>query len=37
MGYKFQFVILAGFHAPSTSMFELAKGNSTRGMGAYSE
>ena len=37
MGYKFQFVTLAGFHALNTSMFELAKGYSTRGMGAYSE
>ena len=37
MGYKFRFVTLAGFHALNTSMFELAKGYSTRGMGAYSE
>ena len=37
MGYKFQFVTLAGFHALNTSMFELAKGYSKRGMGAYSE
>ena len=37
MGYKFQFVTLAGFHALNTSMFELAKGYSNRGMGAYSE
>ena len=37
MGYKFQFVTLAGFHALNTSMFELAKGYSLRGMGAYSE
>ena len=37
MGYKFQFVTLAGFHALNTSMFELATGYSTRGMGAYSE
>ncbi len=37
MGYKFQFVTLAGFHALNTSMFELAKGYSARGMGAYSE
>ena len=36
MGYKFQFVTLAGFHALNTSMFELAKGYSTREMGAYS-
>ncbi len=37
MGYKFQFVTLAGFHALNHSMFELAKGYSTRGMSAYSE
>jgi isocitrate lyase len=37
MGYKFQFVTLAGFHALNTSMFELALGYSKRGMGAYSE
>jgi isocitrate lyase len=37
MGYRFQFVTLAGFHSLNLSMFELAKGYSTRGMGAYSE
>ncbi|MBY6037284.1 isocitrate lyase [Fictibacillus nanhaiensis] len=37
MGYKFQFVTLAGFHALNHSMFELAKGYKSRGMGAYSE
>ena len=37
MGYKFQFVTLAGFHTLNTSMFELTKGYSKRGMGAYSE
>ena len=37
MGYKFQFVTLAGFHALNYSMFELARGYSKRGMGAYSE
>jgi isocitrate lyase len=37
MGYKFQFVTLAGFHSLNLSMFELAKGYSKRGMGAYSE
>jgi isocitrate lyase len=37
MGYKFQFVTLAGFHSLNLSMFELARGYSTRGMGAYSE
>ncbi|MBY0611079.1 MAG: isocitrate lyase [Beijerinckiaceae bacterium] len=37
MGYKFQFVTLAGFHSLNLSMFELANGYATRGMGAYSE
>ncbi len=37
MGYKFQFVTLAGFHALNHSMFELARGYKARGMGAYSE
>jgi isocitrate lyase len=37
MGYRFQFVTLAGFHSLNLSMFELAKGYSQRGMGAYSE
>ncbi|WP_226037426.1 isocitrate lyase [Aquibacillus saliphilus] len=37
MGYKFQFVTLAGFHALNYGMFELAKGYKTRGMAAYSE
>ncbi len=37
MGYRFQFVTLAGFHALNLSMFELARGYSRRGMGAYSE
>ncbi len=37
MGYKFQFVTLAGFHALNHSMFELARGYSERGMSAYSE
>ncbi|MDX6151497.1 isocitrate lyase [Marinococcus sp. PL1-022] len=37
MGYKFQFVTLAGFHALNNSMFELAGGYKERGMGAYSE
>ncbi|MBZ0229436.1 MAG: isocitrate lyase, partial [Bauldia sp.] len=37
MGYRFQFVTLAGFHALNLSMFELAKAYSTRGMAAYSE
>ncbi|HEX8996755.1 MAG TPA: isocitrate lyase [Ktedonobacterales bacterium] len=37
LGYKFQFVTLAGFHALNHSMFELARGYSERGMAAYSE
>ncbi|WIG58196.1 MAG: Isocitrate lyase [Ktedonobacterales bacterium] len=37
MGYKFQFVTLAGFHALNLAMFELAAGYRDRGMGAYSE
>ncbi|MBU0552761.1 malate synthase A [Myxococcota bacterium] len=37
MGYKFQFVTLAGFHALNLSMFELAKGYKARQMAAYSE
>jgi isocitrate lyase len=37
MGYKFQFITLAGFHALNHSMFQLAKDYKTRGMAAYSE
>ena len=37
LGYKYQFVTLAGFHALNHSMFDLAKGYSKRGMGAYAE
>lgn len=37
MGYKFQFVTLAGFHALNQSMFELALGYKERQMAAYSE
>jgi isocitrate lyase len=37
MGYKFQFVTLAGFHQLNHGMFELARGYRTRGMAAYSE
>ncbi|HZA38489.1 MAG TPA: isocitrate lyase [Candidatus Baltobacteraceae bacterium] len=37
MGYKFQFVTLAGFHALNYSMFKLAHGYHDRGMAAYSE
>jgi isocitrate lyase len=35
MGYKFQFVTLAGFHALNLSMFELARGYKETGMTAY--
>src|SRR5947209_8626407 len=35
MGYKFQFVTLAGFHSLSVSMFELAKQYAVEGMAAY--
>ncbi|WP_420563459.1 isocitrate lyase [Thalassobaculum sp.] len=37
MGYKFQFVTLAGFHSLNHGMFELARGYAERGMAAYSE
>ncbi len=37
MGYKYQFVTLAGFHSLNHSMFELAQGYRDRGMAAYSE
>jgi isocitrate lyase len=37
MGYKFQFVTLAGFHALNYSMFKLAHGYREGGMAAYSE
>ena len=37
MGYKFQFVTLAGFHALNLSMFELARGYQETGMSAYAE
>ena len=36
MGYKFQFITLAGFHALNLSMFELARGYTLTGMTAYS-
>lgn len=36
MGYRFQFVTLAGFHALNTSMFELANSYRDEGMAAYS-
>jgi isocitrate lyase len=35
LGYKFQFVTLAGFHALNESMFELARGYAEQGMTAY--
>jgi isocitrate lyase len=37
MGYKFQFVTLAGFHALNYGMFELARKYRQRGMSAYSD
>jgi isocitrate lyase len=37
MGYAFQFVTLAGFHALNYSMFTLARDYAERGMAAYSE
>jgi isocitrate lyase len=36
MGYKYQFVTLAGFHTLNASMFELAQAYNLEGMGAYS-
>lgn len=37
LGYKFQFITLAGFHALNTSMFELASSYRERGMAGFSE
>jgi len=37
MGYRFQFVTLAGFHSLNHGMFELARGYRDHGMAAYSE
>jgi isocitrate lyase len=37
MGYRYQFITLAGFHALNASMFELAAGYAKRGMSAYVE
>ena len=37
MGYRFQFVTLAGFHSLNLGMFELASSYRDRGMSAYSE
>jgi isocitrate lyase len=36
MGYRFQFVTLAGFHALNYSMFSLARDYAKEGMAAYS-
>jgi isocitrate lyase len=35
MGYTFQFITLAGFHALNSAMFDLARGYATDGMAAY--
>jgi isocitrate lyase len=35
MGYRFQFITLAGFHALNAAMFDLARGYAERGMSAY--
>jgi isocitrate lyase len=37
MGYRFQFVTLAGFHTLNLSMFQLAQDYAARGMAAYSD
>ena len=37
MGYKFQFITLAGFHALNTSMFEIALAYREKGMAGYSQ
>jgi isocitrate lyase len=37
LGYKFQFITLAGFHALNASIFELARGYAASGMSAYVE
>ncbi len=37
MGYKFQFITLAGFHSLNHSMFDLARGYKARQMSAYVE
>jgi isocitrate lyase len=37
MGYKFQFITLAGFHSLNLSMFDLARGYKKSGMTAYSQ
>ena len=35
MGYRFQFITLAGFHSLNAAMFELASGYAAEGMPAY--
>ena len=37
MGYKFQFITLAGFHTQNIAIFELAEKYKTQGMTAYSK
>jgi len=37
LGYRFQFVTLAGFHSLNHGMFRLARGYAQEGMGAYSD
>lgn len=37
LGYKFQFITLAGFHALNSSMFELSRAYRNRGMAGFSE
>jgi len=37
MGYKFQFITLAGFHALNTSMFELSRIYKEKGMAGFSQ
>ncbi len=37
MGYKFQFITLAGFHTLNFSMFQLAKAYRAQGMSAYAQ
>lgn len=37
MGYKFQFITLAGFHCNSFSVYDLARKYKEHGMAAYSE
>jgi isocitrate lyase len=37
LGFKFQFITLAGFHALNTSMFELSKSYKERGMAGFSQ